>query len=143
MEVVLYVAVTVVALMIIGLILIQPSKGGGGLGGSFGGGGDSVFGAQTSGHLSKLTVILVSIFFLLVLTLAIVGGRKESTDSLIDEQLSETSEAVDGSFVKDIKGLSVKEAKLESKEKKLESKEKDLESKDKKIEAEATANAKK
>ena len=68
MVVTLYVAVTLVALMIIGLVLIQQSKGGG-LGGAFGGGGDSVFGAQAGNHLTKMTVILISVFFVLVLVL--------------------------------------------------------------------------
>jgi len=83
--VILYVAVTLVALMIIGLVLIQQSKGGG-LGASFGGGGDSVFGAQAGSHLTKLTVILVSVFFFLVLLLAIMSGRSSESGNLITDE---------------------------------------------------------
>ena len=93
MIVILYVAVTVVSLMIIGLVLIQQSKGGG-LGASFGGGGDSVLGAQATGHLTKLTVILVTVFFSLVLLLAVLSGRDETAASLIADEAVVVEEPV-------------------------------------------------
>ena len=103
--VILYVAVTLVALMIIGLVLIQQSKGGG-LGGAFGGGGDSVFGAQAGNHLTKLTVILVSVFFVLVLLLAILSGRSNEAGSLIAAEVAsvevEPVVEADASQVKDV-----------------------------------------
>ena len=50
----LYVAVVLIAVLLIGLVLVQPSKGGG-LGSAFGGIGESVFGAQAMSQLSKVT----------------------------------------------------------------------------------------
>ena len=48
--------VVILAVLLIALILVQPSKSGGGFGSAFGGLGESVFGAQAMSHLSKLTV---------------------------------------------------------------------------------------
>lgn len=73
--VVLYVVVVIVALLLIGLILIQQSKGGG-FGASFGGIGESVFGAHAGSHLTKLTVVMTTLFFLLTLILAVIVGRR-------------------------------------------------------------------
>ncbi len=70
----LYIAVVVIALLLIGLVLIQPSKSGG-TGAAFGNVGESVFGAQAGSHLTKATVIMTSLFFLLVLLLATLSGR--------------------------------------------------------------------
>lgn len=72
---VLYTVVIIVALLLIGLILIQQSKSGG-FGSTFGGVGESVFGAQAVNHLSKLTVILTTVFFVLTLLLAALSGQR-------------------------------------------------------------------
>ena len=69
------------SIMLIGIILMQKSKGGG-LGGSAfgGGGGDSLFGARAGNVLTKLTVGL-SIFFLvntLVLAFIYADSGEES-----------------------------------------------------------------
>ena len=50
LSVILYTAVVLIALLLIGLVLVQPSKGGG-FGSAFGGVGESVFGAQAMGQL--------------------------------------------------------------------------------------------
>ena len=71
----LYVAVVLIALLLIGLVLVQPSKGGG-LGSAFGGIGESVFGAQAMSQLSKVTVVLLSLFFVLTLILAVMTGHR-------------------------------------------------------------------
>ncbi len=73
----LYVAVVFIALLLICLVLIQPSKNGG-TGAAFGSVGESVFGAQAGSHLTKATVVMTSLFFLLVLVLATVIGRGAS-----------------------------------------------------------------
>ena len=91
---VLYTVVVIVALLLIGLILIQQSKSGG-FGSTFGGVGESVFGAQAINHLSKLTVILTTVFFILTLLLAALSGqRAEDNRSLkaIDHQLAVDAE---------------------------------------------------
>ncbi len=72
---VLYTVVVIVALLLIGLVLIQQSKTGG-FGSTFGGVGESVFGAQAVNHLSKLTVILTTVFFILTLLLAAISGQR-------------------------------------------------------------------
>lgn len=74
MIVFLYVLVAIISLLVIGIILIQPSKSGG-MGAAFGGIGESVFGAQVGSHLTKATVIMTGIFFLLALVLASLIGH--------------------------------------------------------------------
>ncbi len=81
--VVLYTLVIIVALLLIGLVLIQQSKGGG-FGGSFGGVGESVFGAHASSHLTKLTVILTTSFFILTLLLAVIVGHRSRGRSVAE-----------------------------------------------------------
>ena len=81
--VVLYTAVVIIALLLIGLILIQPSKSGG-FGGTFGGVGESVFGAYAGSHLSRLTVILISLFFILTLMLAVITSHRAKDKSVAE-----------------------------------------------------------
>lgn len=91
--VILYVIVVLVALMLIGLILIQQSKGGG-FGSAFGGAGESVFGAHAASHLTKFTVILTTIFFLFTLALAIITGHSEQQQEAgFEKVLAEESSA--------------------------------------------------
>lgn len=78
LSIVLYTIAVLIAILLICLVLVQPSKGGG-LGTAFGGVGESVFGAQTMGHLSKLTVILITVFFVVTLALAAISGHKDSS----------------------------------------------------------------
>ncbi len=80
---ILYALVIVVALLLAALILIQPSKSGG-FGAVFGGVGESVFGARAGSHLTKATVVLTVIFFVLALTLAALIGHNRSSKSLVD-----------------------------------------------------------
>ena len=77
--------VVILAVLLIALILVQPSKSGGGFGSAFGGLGESVFGAQAMSHLSKLTVWCISIFFILTLASAIVAGHMQGADSSVVE----------------------------------------------------------
>ena len=72
--VILYALVVLAGLLLTGLILIQPSKGGG-MGSAFGGVGESVFGGQAGSHLTKATVWLTAIFFVIALTLATLIGH--------------------------------------------------------------------
>ena len=77
----LYVMIFVVSLLLIALILIQPSKSGG-MGAAFGGIGESVFGGKAGSHLTKTTVILTTVFFVVALALAafIGHGLNDSAD---------------------------------------------------------------
>ena len=87
--------VVILAVLLIALILVQPSKSGGGFGSAFGGLGESVFGAQAMSHLSKLTVWCISIFFVLTLASAIVAGHMQSADTSVVE--GESSIALEAS----------------------------------------------
>ena len=80
--------VVILAVLLIALILVQPSKSGGGFGSAFGGLGESVFGAQAMSHLSKLTVWCISIFFILTLASAIVAGHMQTADTSVVEEES-------------------------------------------------------
>ena len=86
----LYALVIVVSLLLIGLILIQPSKSGG-TGAAFGGIGESMFGGKAGSHLTKATVWLTAIFMVLALVLAILighGARIESGNSGGEKELA-------------------------------------------------------
>jgi preprotein translocase subunit SecG len=82
MEILRYVFIIVEVLcsvMLIGLILLQKSKGGG-LGGAFGGGmGESLFGSRAGNVLTRATVILGIVFLLNTVFLAVIhsgSGRR-------------------------------------------------------------------
>ena len=103
--IVLYSLTVLVALMLIGLVLVQPSKSGG-FGGSFGGLGETVFGAHAISHLSKLTVFFISLFFVLVFALALLNSRRDENSSALLNGLSSTQkidDSVDSAIVKDKK----------------------------------------
>ena len=78
LSVILYTVAVIIAILLICLVLVQPSKGGG-LGSAFGGAGETVFGAQAMSHLAKLTVVLIAIFFIVTLALAAISGHKDSS----------------------------------------------------------------
>ncbi|MGD9873450.1 MAG: preprotein translocase subunit SecG [Kiritimatiellia bacterium] len=67
-------------LLLIGLILLQKSKGGG-LGGAFGGGmGETLFGSRAGNVLTKGTIILGIIFMANTVVLAVMfSGRRETS----------------------------------------------------------------
>jgi len=64
------------------MVAIQ-SEGGTGLGGIFGGGSDSTFGAQSGNVMTKITAILGTSFLVLAILLAIIN-KTPSTDTLLD-----------------------------------------------------------
>jgi len=70
----LYALVVVLSLLLIGLVLIQPAKSGG-MGAAFGGIGESVFGGKAGSHLTKATVVMTALFFVLTLALAALIGH--------------------------------------------------------------------
>lgn len=86
----LYALVVVISLLLIGLILIQPSKSGG-MGAAFGGIGESMFGGKAGSHLTKATVWLTAIFMVLSLLLAVLighGFRMGGTASGVERELA-------------------------------------------------------
>ncbi len=109
----------VIAILLIGLVLIQQSKGGG-LGSSFGGAAESVFGGAAVNHLAKLTVYLITAFFIITLSLAAYIGRQTegksalevSTENLDDikVEVEETAEKA----ISDAKKVDIKQPELEN-----------------------------
>lgn len=86
------------SVLLIGLILLQKSKGGG-LGVAFGGGGEgSMFGSRTGNVLTKATIVLGLIFLLNTLVLGILFTRASAVGpSDIDRELmKETSQEQQG-----------------------------------------------
>jgi preprotein translocase subunit SecG len=83
LTVLLYVMISVVALLLIALILIQPSKSGG-MGAAFGGIGESVFGGKAGSHLTKATVVMTVIFFVLALALAALIGHNRTRSKVVE-----------------------------------------------------------
>ena len=90
----LYVLVVLAAVLLIGLILIQPAKSGG-MGAAFGGIGESVFGGKAGSHLTKATVWLTAIFFIIALALAALIGHGVrlggSGETGVDSELEKAS----------------------------------------------------
>ena len=80
---VLIVAYLIVAIMLIGMVLIQQGKGAD-MGASFGSGSsNTVFGASGSGNfMSRTTAILATLFFVISLVL---GNLSSSQEKQVDE----------------------------------------------------------
>ena len=80
----------IVCLMLIGIILIQKSKGRG-LGLSFGGGAaETVFGGQMGNVLTRTTVILAVLFLLNTTLLAVLRpGSSAKSESLVNQALAQ------------------------------------------------------
>ncbi len=82
----------IVCLLLIGIVLIQRSKGQG-VGLSFGGGAEAVFGAQMGNVLTRTTVVLGVIFLFNTAVLAVLKPTQRG-DSLSERMAPSTSEAV-------------------------------------------------
>ncbi|MEH6504125.1 MAG: preprotein translocase subunit SecG [Cycloclasticus sp.] len=75
-----------IAVLMVGLILIQHGKGAD-AGAAFGSGASgTVFGSKGSGSfLTRSTAILATSFFITSLTLAYLGGNRTAPDNIIDK----------------------------------------------------------
>lgn len=95
MESILLVVHVIVALAIVGLIMLQQGKGAE-MGASFGGGGSqTVFGAAGSGNFfSRMTAILVAVFFATSFVLAMLARSNVGVDDSIIPYLEDTFESV-------------------------------------------------
>lgn len=78
----------IVAILLIPLILVQKTKDGG-FGSSFGGMGESVFGAHAASHLTKLTVVLAATFLIVTLSLTVISGHRSGAKKGIAEKSPE------------------------------------------------------
>jgi preprotein translocase subunit SecG len=78
-----------IALFMIGLILIQRGKGAD-AGAAFGAGASgTVFGASGSANfLSRATAVLATLFFVTSLSLAYLGSRPVTPDSLLEQDIA-------------------------------------------------------
>jgi preprotein translocase subunit SecG len=74
----------ILAILIVGIILIQPSKAGGGLGALGGGMTESVLGANAGNVLTKTTSIMAGVFLGITLLLAIISGHRQQGGSVAD-----------------------------------------------------------
>ncbi len=75
LSVILAVVSMICALLLIGIILIQQSKAGGGLGAVSGGVTESMFGASAANVLTKATTWIAAVFLVSTLLLAASAGR--------------------------------------------------------------------
>ena len=88
MMMLLYVAFTLVSLILGGIILLQEGKGGG-IGAAFGGVGGEAFG-HGSGGINRFTTILAAIFIGLAVVIAIASKPKSVIAGLEHGQRVET-----------------------------------------------------
>jgi len=66
----------IISFLLIGLVLMQKSKSGGGLGGAFGGGmTESILGSRAGNFLSRATMVLGIAFALLTLGITMIDTR--------------------------------------------------------------------
>ena len=82
-----------VAILLITVVLIQPSKAGGGLGSVGGGVAEQVFGATAGNVLTKTTVWLSGIFMVLALALVVLGAHRQakSGKSMVETDLAKSA----------------------------------------------------
>ena len=81
---------TIISILLISVVLMQASQGGG-LSGTFGGqAASSVLGGQNAGNvLSKITTWLASMFLALAVVISMLGPTSESTDSIVKDAANE------------------------------------------------------
>jgi preprotein translocase subunit SecG len=81
MENVLLVVHMILALLLIGVVLLQRNEGGG-LG--IGGGGNVLAGRSAGNALTRLTWIIATAFVLTSILLTVIASRKAAQDSVLD-----------------------------------------------------------
>jgi preprotein translocase subunit SecG len=86
MQTVLIVVHLIIVLSLIGVVLLQRSEGGLGLGAGSSGGGVSGFmtGRGQANALTRATAILAALFFVTSLTLAVMSHRSAAPKSILD-----------------------------------------------------------
>lgn len=92
-----------IALLLIAVILVQQSKDGGFGGAPFGGAGEAVFGGHAADHLTKFTVVLTTLFFVVTLSLAIITGRRTGGEVSVAEDGQDEMSAPASELEKDKK----------------------------------------
>ena len=79
LSIILLVFFVVVALLLVGMVLIQDEQGDG-LAGMFGGGSTSTFGSRAGNVLTKTTSVLGGLFIIVALGLAVVYKTPDTGD---------------------------------------------------------------
>jgi len=79
LSIILLVFFVLVALLLVGMVLIQDEQGDG-LAGMFGGGSTSTFGSRAGNVLTKTTSILGGLFIIVALSLAVVYKTPDTGD---------------------------------------------------------------
>ncbi|WP_374271460.1 preprotein translocase subunit SecG [Paenirhodobacter enshiensis] len=75
----------ILALVLIGVVLLQRSEGGGlGMGGGSGSGGGVMTGRQAANALTKLTWIIAGLFIVTSITLTVLATRGNGRGSILD-----------------------------------------------------------
>ena len=101
MELFLMISLLVVALLLIGVILIQQGKGAE-MGASFGAGAsNTLFGAPGAGNfLTKSTTVLAIVFFAIALAIGAVNSHEKANKSSLIDDAAQTEQTDEGTSVK-------------------------------------------
>lgn len=93
MENLILAAHLIIALVIIGLIMLQQGKGAE-MGASFGSGGSqTLFGASGTGNFfARLTAIFATLFFVTSVSLAVIAKKQSGVDDIVPDVLLEDLE---------------------------------------------------
>ncbi len=76
----------ILAIILVGVILLQRSEGGGlGMGGGGGGMGGFMTGRATANLLTRATAVIAALFMMTSLTLAILAGGERESRSILDQ----------------------------------------------------------
>jgi len=96
---------TIVSLLLIAVVLMQASQGGG-LSGTFGGNAaSSVLGGQNAGNvLSKITTWLATIFLTLAVVISVLTGPSDTGPTSLVKQAAENRPSVPPTDVIDLDG---------------------------------------
>ncbi len=89
LKILLYVLSISSSVLLIGIIMIQQTKSGGGLGAVSGGITESMFGTSAGNVLTKATTWLAVVFLVSTLFLGAVIGRLDKSDKSVSESLIE------------------------------------------------------
>ncbi|MBO7298825.1 MAG: preprotein translocase subunit SecG [Kiritimatiellae bacterium] len=96
----------IISIMLIGIVLIQRTKGqGAGL--SFGNGAEAIFGAQMGNVLTRTTVILGILFLINTTILAMIHPEAKASTSALDQAIAKQEQAAAEATATDV---SVEEA---------------------------------
>ncbi|ACH94317.1 preprotein translocase SecG subunit [Borrelia recurrentis A1] len=80
----------IISFMIILLVLFQDEQGDG-IGGVFGGGSSSIFGARSSSVAIKITAFFITLFFVFVIALSFINTKRVDSDLLRNVKVDEKS----------------------------------------------------